>query len=180
MFGHGWDAGTATIVAMKETSAATTGEHGTYRALYAYAADVQPDGGGTVFRTEIDEPFEIPGWFTPGVGDVLPVRCDPRRGKAKFDMARLKAARKAQASAAENAQTAGFDAAMGAAPGTSVSATAGDPTMLAIAGLSAQTAASEHSGAGDTLDQLQRLSDLHDRGVLSDAEFAAAKAKILG
>jgi Short C-terminal domain len=31
----------------------------------------------------------------------------------------------------------------------------------------------------DPLDRLQKLADLHDRGVLTDAEFAAEKAKIL-
>jgi hypothetical protein len=40
------------------------------------------------------------------------------------------------------------------------------------------------SGAGtpqpDTVDQLAKLADLHDRGALSDAEFTAMKAKILG
>src|SRR5256885_15017927 len=95
LFGHGSQAGNATIVAMKETSPATAGERGSYRALYEYVADVQPEGGGAVFRTEIGEPFNIPSWFAPRVGDVLPVQCDPRHGKAKFDMARLKAATKA-------------------------------------------------------------------------------------
>jgi hypothetical protein len=32
----------------------------------------------------------------------------------------------------------------------------------------------------DTLDQLAKLADLHGRGVLTDAEFEAQKAKILG
>ena len=36
-------------------------------------------------------------------------------------------------------------------------------------------------GAGDALTtELERLSDLRQRGVLSDEEFAAAKAKLLG
>lgn len=35
------------------------------------------------------------------------------------------------------------------------------------------------SGDGDLLDQLQRLADLKAAGVLDDAEFAAAKAKLL-
>ena len=30
------------------------------------------------------------------------------------------------------------------------------------------------------LDQLQQLTDLHQQGALSDAEFAAAKSKLLG
>ena len=32
----------------------------------------------------------------------------------------------------------------------------------------------------DTAPQLQTLSDLHDRGKLTDAEFAAEKARVLG
>jgi hypothetical protein len=32
----------------------------------------------------------------------------------------------------------------------------------------------------DTAQQLQTLSDLHDRGKLTDAEFAAEKARVLG
>jgi putative oligomerization/nucleic acid binding protein len=31
----------------------------------------------------------------------------------------------------------------------------------------------------DPLDQLERLAELHQRGALTDAEFAAAKAKLL-
>jgi hypothetical protein len=34
--------------------------------------------------------------------------------------------------------------------------------------------------ADDTLDQLAKLGQLHDQGVLTDDEFAAQKAKILG
>jgi membrane protease subunit (stomatin/prohibitin family) len=31
-----------------------------------------------------------------------------------------------------------------------------------------------------TIDQLKQLSELHQQGVLTDAEFTAAKAKLLG
>ena len=35
--------------------------------------------------------------------------------------------------------------------------------------------------SGDSeADQLQHLADLHDAGTLTDEEFAAAKAKVLG
>ncbi len=34
--------------------------------------------------------------------------------------------------------------------------------------------------AASMSDQLTRLSELHEQGVLTDAEFAAAKAKLLG
>jgi Short C-terminal domain len=36
------------------------------------------------------------------------------------------------------------------------------------------------TGEGADIDELQRLGDLHTSGVLTDEEFAAAKAKILG
>ncbi|UNK72368.1 SHOCT domain-containing protein [Microbacterium sp. H1-D42] len=36
------------------------------------------------------------------------------------------------------------------------------------------------SSGDDMIAKLQQLSSLHDAGVLSDAEFAAAKAKLLG
>ena len=41
-------------------------------------------------------------------------------------------------------------------------------------------AAPAGGGTADSLDQLEKLADLHARGALTDAEFAAEKAKILG
>jgi type VI protein secretion system component VasK len=38
----------------------------------------------------------------------------------------------------------------------------------------------EMSAASDTTTQLQMLADLHDRGKLTDSEFAAEKARLLG
>lgn len=43
----------------------------------------------------------------------------------------------------------------------------------------AAAAAAAPSGGGDLMDQIQRLAALHSQGVLSDDEFAAAKAKLL-
>ena len=44
----------------------------------------------------------------------------------------------------------------------------------------AQQAAAAGAGEDDTTAQLQNLAQLHTQGVLTDEEFAAAKAKILG
>ncbi len=41
-------------------------------------------------------------------------------------------------------------------------------------------AAAPPAGGEDLVDQLQRLGSLHESGVLSDAEFAEAKARLLG
>ena len=38
----------------------------------------------------------------------------------------------------------------------------------------------EAAGSGSTADELAKLKSLHDQGVLSDEEFAAQKAKVLG
>jgi Short C-terminal domain len=55
--------------------------------------------------------------------------------------------------------------------------------LLAAGGPSASSGpGSVHPGAAgpeDPLERLQKLADLHDRGALTDAEFAAEKAKIL-
>ena len=44
----------------------------------------------------------------------------------------------------------------------------------------APAAAPAASGEDDLLDKLERLGKLRDQGVLTDAEFAAQKAKLLG
>jgi hypothetical protein len=44
----------------------------------------------------------------------------------------------------------------------------------------APAAAPAAAGQDDLLAQLERLGQLHASGILSDAEFAAAKAKLLG
>ncbi|MSW29724.1 MAG: hypothetical protein F2947_07535 [Actinobacteria bacterium] len=38
----------------------------------------------------------------------------------------------------------------------------------------------KHDDSGSQVDQLKQLSELHASGALSDGEFAAAKAKLLG
>src|SRR3954464_4135845 len=43
-----------------------------------------------------------------------------------------------------------------------------------------QQAAAPQAASADPFEQIERLSKLHDEGALTDAEFAAAKAKILG
>jgi hypothetical protein len=43
-----------------------------------------------------------------------------------------------------------------------------------------QAAAPAPAGGGDTVAQLKDLAELRDSGVLTDEEFAAQKAKILG
>ncbi|WP_369346058.1 SHOCT domain-containing protein [Demequina iriomotensis] len=43
-----------------------------------------------------------------------------------------------------------------------------------------QVAAAPAAGGGDLMAELQKLAQMKEAGILSDAEFAAAKAKLLG
>ncbi|MDN4474847.1 SHOCT domain-containing protein [Demequina sp. SYSU T00192] len=44
----------------------------------------------------------------------------------------------------------------------------------------AQVEAAPAGGGGDLMGELQKLAQMKEAGILSDAEFAAAKAKLLG
>jgi hypothetical protein len=51
----------------------------------------------------------------------------------------------------------------------------------AVQAPAAQQVAAPSAGLGSAgLDELTKLAGLHDQGILSDEEFAAAKARILG
>ena len=219
MFGHKWQPGQATIVALKEVPSIGTNAVGQKYLSYEYVADVQPDSGGPAFRTTMNEPFnessDIHGfsWHQPGVGEVMPVKCDPGRKQAKFDAAASRAQAHAQHDRMVDAEKAQFDAMAASAPGT----TAGPSSGLAFLGgqpvsvvnLSGadisgalpaiqqalasgnladlakikaelrQQAHPEGASGSDPIEGLEKLADLHVSGVLTDEEFAAAKAKLL-
>ena len=50
----------------------------------------------------------------------------------------------------------------------------------AAASAPAAPPAAPSASGGDDLDQLKKLADLHDAGILTDEEFEAKKAQILG
>jgi len=214
MFGHHWEPGQATIVALKELPTMGTDGFGHKLRSYEYVADVQPDSGGPVFRTTMDEPFNESSdrhgfrWHQPGVGEVMPVKCDPKRQEAKFDAAASRAQARAMHDQMASAQAAQFDAMVGAAPGTAPGPTSGE--ILPGQGISVvNVSGADISGAlpaiqqalasgnlaeiarikgelrqqtpeaADPAERLEKLADLHSRGLLTDDEFAATKAKLL-
>lgn len=142
------------------------------------------------------------GWLwaqtvgTPYVGQVVPVRYDPSdHSKIVVDLHALEE-RHRQANAAQQAQLDAQVAQLGE-PGAQ---TAGGPAAQADLGsgsdlkaqllqMAAQNPRSvidlrssqpQAEQASDPVDRLAKLADLHDRGALTDAEFTAEKAKILG
>jgi hypothetical protein len=65
------------------------------------------------------------------------------------------------------------------APGANI--IIGGQSLADMQAAAAQAAAGAQAGAqADPTEKLSRLADLHDRGALTDEEFAAQKAKVLG
>ena len=164
MFGRDWEGGTALIVARRNTVHQVASAP-----IYEYVADVRPDGATPAFRATIESPtiIDYSKFQPPDVGDSVRVKIHPKSRKVKFDKsdATLDARPAAQAARAEFESLA--DLPPGAVP-------AGSRDVSPV------SEAARQSGArADPVEQLQRLADLHDRGALTDAEFAAEKAKLL-
>ncbi len=152
-----------------------------------------PDAMATEFKKWLD-------WHDVGqllVGSVVPVRYDPSdHSNVALDVPALEE-RRAQANAAGKAQ---LDAQV-ARLGDAGSAVDGGPGVQPLAGLenlgdlkahllqmaaqnpgSVVNLSSNSTGqsAADPVDRLTKLAALKERGLLSEEEFAAEKAKILG
>jgi Short C-terminal domain len=122
-----------------------------------------PDGTTTEFKKWLD--WHDVGEFT--VGSVLPVRYDRSdHSKVVLDVPALEE-RHAKTAAA---QTAELDA---------QTARLGEPSFE-HPGSAVDLSSGSSRPASDPLDRLTKLADLKERGALSDDEFAAEKAKILG
>jgi hypothetical protein len=152
MLGDKWEPASATIVAKEfKRGSAQSG------AVYEYVADVQPDGGAAPFRAVIQEPrvFGAMDFMSPKEGAVVRAEANVKKGKARFDLSdpQLSAT---NVFAQEKSRFEGVRA-------EAVGVPAERPRV-----------------AVDPLDRLKKLAELHASGVLTDEEFAAQKAKILG
>ena len=107
-------------------------------------------------------------------GDVVPVRYDPSDySKVRLDVPALEAPLK-DAKAAKDARRDAALARLGE-PGAPTGGEAANPGSV----VDFSSGSPGRSGS-DPEDRLAKLADLKERGVLSDAAFAAEKAKILG
>lgn len=176
-----------------------------YNNGWTYVADVQPENGDAAFRATFRERFSNTQEFhEPSVGEQIPVTIDKHQ-KVEFDRRALRDMAKAKKAARKEK----FAAIASAAPGSQVDAAspeakdaefrairlrvnidrakaAGDEAEIdRLTALLARLEAGDLSRptrapAPDRLDQLQKLAGLHQSGALTDAEFAAEKAKLLG
>jgi hypothetical protein len=142
-------------------------------------------------------------------GDLLPVRYDPKdHSKIEIDSEAVKRGREAareyfkrRAIERGEAQLAAVSSLAAGPAGDAVTKRGRAPTFAEIKAMGAAKAKGDsaeidrltarfsqfergtvpapHAEPSDRLDRLQKLADLHDRGALTDAEFAAEKAKVL-
>jgi len=114
----------------------------------------------------------------PQPGQVLPVtvdRADPTRLRIEWDEVRThedRIAEQAEALAAHmnNGASTGNDLVhqlRAAFPGAEITVSSHQPNLADLTG-------------GDSVERLERLAALHRSGALTDEEFAAAKARLLG
>jgi hypothetical protein len=170
MFGKGAE-GNAVIVARETHEGsyrkginvyAPTGQ---YHHVHDYIADVTPDDGGEVLRTTFTEMFESDDEHRPTPTEIARVKID-KDNDVKFDRKALWEQTKAEKSAGHDKFSALSNAAPNSGPAGVTPAPAAAPAVTP-------------SGA-DPLDQIAKAAELHRTGVLSNEEFAALKAKLLG
>lgn len=200
MFGHDWEKGEATIVARNNANRSTSGDGLTTD--YEFVADVRP-AKGRVFRATIQTPVIATNFWAPDVGDQVLVLIDAKHGKVKFDKDDPRIDYKAR-KAARNAR---FDQTANAAPGTVAQPDqlraqrvlpagmfSGDPaqTNAAVEALRAaalQAMASGNvvsfgspgvaAGTADPTTRLAMLDALKQKGLMSEAEYAAARQRVI-
>jgi hypothetical protein len=81
MFGRGWQDGEGTV---RDTRVTKFGPGDNTGVVTHYVIDVQPSSGEP-FRTEVREPVTAGAFHGPIVGEVVKLKCDPARKKARFD-----------------------------------------------------------------------------------------------
>ena len=200
MFGQGWDRAEATIVA-RDAKFSGDGEVATY----TYVADVRLSSG-EMFRATVHEPTIATDFWAPDIGDGVSVLVKAKDRKVKFDKddERLsaRAHQAAQQRAFENTQQQppGTPAATGTPSVTGTSTEIPDAVAKKLAQLGivldgsaqvftadsaqgqAMLSALTHSGTpvvGTPEARLRELQTLHERGLLTEQEYAEQRHRIL-
>jgi hypothetical protein len=197
VFGHDWQPAQAVIVIRHVKKTSSDGSI----ISYEYVADVTPADGAT-FRATVQEPGIASNFWPPSAGDQVSVLIDDKREKVKFD----KDDPRLDAKATMSAQKDVFDSVRSSAPGSAIfgqGSLSPDSLRSAIQSAVDAAATGQHvpvvmmgqvgvtggpGGRGGTVgsggpdgaaDRLARLDALHQQGVLTDAEYATARARII-
>lgn len=160
---HHWVKAKGRVVAVdRHSTTLQGGRPGSYD--NGYVVDVEPPDGQP-FRAEVQPAghyigsfgVESPNFKHPNEGDVVSLEYDPESKKVRFDMSDPALQEKASRDARDAATHARYEEALQAS----------QPSAIPAA-------------SGDAVAELEELASLHRQGMLSDEEFAAAKAKLLG
>ncbi len=197
MFGHGWQKGEATIVAVHNKR--TTGSG--MVTIHEYLADVRPADGPAI-RTVIQEPNICIDFAPPHTGSTVSVLI--KGDKVKFDQDDPRISSKARKAAADARFAAKVD---GTEPNSTdplatltgrrdiAALLGGDAGMEQIRAFAAQARASGSatfvggsamapapaapSDHDDPAARLSNLEALKQRGLMTDAEYATARKRII-
>jgi hypothetical protein len=197
VFGNDWDKAEATIV---DRDAKFTGDGAV--ATSTYVADVRLVGG-EMFRATVHEPTIATDFWAPDIGDEVSVLVRAKDRKVKFDKdderLSVKAyhARKKQAFEAAQQQPPGTPptawtpgdlpdavadklARLGIVPGAGAQVFTADPAQAQAALAAFTHTAAPAAAAGPTAEaRLEQLAVLKGRGLLTDDEYAAQRARII-
>ena len=181
MFGRDWERAEAVIV-MRHVKK-TTGDGSVV--IYEYVADIAPSSGAP-FRATVQEPGIATNFWPPSMGDHVSVLINEDRDKVKFDKddpridAKARMAEQKRMFEAACVQAPGTDAFVSTLPTATVIGATGDMRATIQAALAA-AAQRINSGSPvpDVSTRLSQLDALHQAGALTDAEHAAARARII-
>ena len=194
MFGHHWENAEATIVLV--TNKMTTGDG--MVTIHEFVADVRVPGR-EAFRAEIQEPRIATYFKPPGQGQVVSVLVDAKRGKVKFDTDDPRLSLTAYRDAQKASQEARREAALHpsaqapsaeANPSTDVASlmsaiASGDVSAMRASAESLRAAAAVQPPASlaangeDPSVRLTKLAELRKQGLVTEAEYAAQRERIL-
>lgn len=177
MFEH-WQQAKATVVAVKDLTNWTGDPNSdwTQSTPHEYVVDVRPDSEPP-FRATFRDPYLRGHRDHPTEGQVIDVLYHSKSHDVKLIAEQWKHSDD-ELQEQQQAEDARFEAASKAAPGESAPEAASGPGVVHFTGGDRVRRIDDTSS--DDADQLAKLADLHDRGVLSEAEFEAEKAKVLG
>jgi hypothetical protein len=200
-----WVKGKAKVIAVDRHST-TFSDGAPAVTVDGFVLEVQP-ADGEPFRANVEPAgfnhallhVESSNFRHPVEGEIVSVEYDPESRAVRFDMSDPALQAKASRHAREDAEHAAYEDALNAPlgahaiQGAPVEALAGLGDLGDLKARLLQMAAQNPGAvidlrssqpptgqASDPVDRLAKLADLKDRGVLTDAEFAAEKAKILG
>jgi len=167
----------------KKTEQLLTGE----TSMTKYKLQLQVEvPGREVYEATITVPVPMMKVRYMSGGSVLPVLVDPDKADhiavdwdGEFKQGTIAQMAEANPLIAAAMKGAGVDVEKIAAMQAAAMAAGQTPSNVIIGGQLAGMAPPA-AAAPDPLDQLEKLGKLHESGVLTDAEFAAQKAKILG